>query len=113
MVETNDLADYEMAFYHQNSFELVVRAPEVPRGAPYGASVASNGFAMTHIMQYDIRYAQDISLVETMVGVITWPIFRRATAAEFTAAAAGSEIKRTGVVEVTGSVLRVIVDPAA
>lgn len=67
--ETNRLAADEIVFYHKAAFTLAVRAPQAPNGAPFSASVASNGFAMLHIQDYDSNIGSDRSLLSTFSGV--------------------------------------------
>lgn len=67
--ETNRLAADDIVFYHKDAFTLAVRAPQAPNGAPFSASVASNGFAMLHIQDYDSNIGSDRSLLSTFSGV--------------------------------------------
>ena len=66
--ETNRVAPREIVFYHKAAFTLAVRAPQAPNGAPFSASVASNGFAMLHIQDYDSNIGSDRSLLSTFIG---------------------------------------------
>lgn len=112
ILESTELNEDEVAVYHNDSFQLVVRAPEAPQGAPFAASVAGDGFAMLHDMGFDSRYRQDVSVVSTIVGVIQLPTFRVATAAERAASAPGggtpnAEVYATGVVQVAKTAYRI------
>ncbi|WP_405061891.1 hypothetical protein OG474_09620 [Kribbella sp. NBC_01505] len=66
--ETNRLAEDDIVFYHKAAFTLAVRAPQAPNGAPFSASVSSNGFAMLHIQDYDSQIGSDRSLLSTFIG---------------------------------------------
>lgn len=66
--ETNRLAAQDIVFYHKAAFTLAVRAPQAPNGAPFSASVSSNGFAMLHIQDYDSNIGSDRSLLSTFIG---------------------------------------------
>jgi hypothetical protein len=112
IVEAVELDEDEVAVYHNDTFQLVVRAPEAPRGASFAESVSGKGFALLHDMGFDTRYRQDVSVVSTIVGVIQLPMFRKATVAEHTASAPGgatpnAEIYATGVIEVGTTAYRV------
>lgn len=112
ILESTELGEDEVAVYHNDTFQLVVRAPEAPKGAPFAASVAGRGFAMLHDMGFDTRYRQDVSVVSTIVGVIQLPTFRLATPAERADAAPGGaspnpEVYATGVVEVDETAYRI------
>lgn len=90
VIESNRLGENEVVFYHRDSFSLVVRAPKVPMGVPagQGATVSRKGFALRHIMDYDIRYTQDRSMVSAFIGIAALPVYRVATDAEIVAAQA-------------------------
>ncbi len=74
IVESTRLASDEIVGFVKNAFALVVRAPSVPAGAPYGASVSAGGFALRHIRSYDPTVAVDRSLVSAFVGVQAMPL---------------------------------------
>lgn len=74
VVESNRLASTEIVGFVKEAFALAVRAPSVPDGAPYGASIVENGFALRHIRSYDPTVAADRSLVSTFVGVKALPL---------------------------------------
>lgn len=54
---------------HPTAFSLVTRAPAVPQGVPYGASVSEDGISMRHIQDYDPSSLVNRSVVGTYVGV--------------------------------------------
>jgi hypothetical protein len=74
VVESTRLASNEIVGFIKEAFALVVRAPMVPSGAPYGASVISGDFALRHIRSYDNTVAADRSLVSAFVGVQPLPL---------------------------------------
>lgn len=74
VVESTRLAPDEILGFVSEAFALVVRAPAVPSGAPYGASVNDNGFALRHIRSYDGTVAADRSLLSAFVGVQAMPL---------------------------------------
>jgi len=74
VVESTRLAPNEIVGFVRNAFALVVRAPAVPDGAPYGASVKADNFALRHIRAYDPTVAADRSLVSAFVGVQGMPL---------------------------------------
>jgi hypothetical protein len=74
VVESTRLAPTEVVGYVKNAFALVVRAPRVPEGASYGASVSEKGFALRVLRDYDSSVAADRSLVGAFVGVQAMPL---------------------------------------
>lgn len=74
VVESTRLAPDEILGFVRDAFALVVRAPQVPQGAPCGASVNENGFAVRHIRSYDGTVAADRSLLSAFVGVQAMPL---------------------------------------
>jgi len=74
VMESTRLDPDEIIGFIREAFALVVRAPEVPEGAPYGASVVQSDFALRHIRSYDSTVAADRSLVSTFVGVQALPL---------------------------------------
>lgn len=74
LIESNRLGKDEIVFYHRDAFHLAIRAPRVPEGVTFGQSVASNGFAMRYIRDYDSSVLQDRSIVSTYVGTGTMPL---------------------------------------
>jgi len=74
VVESTRLGADEIVAFVKEAFALVVRAPQVPAGAPYGASVSEGGFALRHLRAYDTSTAVDRSLVSSFVGVSAMPL---------------------------------------
>lgn len=63
-------ADFGIA-YHRDAFAFVTRPSRVPEGAPSGAVVSQDGFALRHIMQYNPNQLEDQSIVDTFYGAAT------------------------------------------
>ncbi|MGT2426602.1 hypothetical protein [Amnibacterium kyonggiense] len=74
VIESTRLAGDEAVFYTPAAFATVVRAPQVPQGAPFGASVRGDTFALRYIRSYDGNVAADRSLVSAFVGVSPMPL---------------------------------------
>jgi hypothetical protein len=74
IVESTRLAADEIVAFVREAFALVVRAPQVPQGAPFGASVNEGGFALRYIRSFDSTVAADRSLVSSFVGVQSMPL---------------------------------------
>lgn len=74
VIESNRLAVDEAVFYHKSGATLALRAPSVPAGASFGASASGNGFAMTHIRDYDSDILADRSIVSVFAGAKVMPI---------------------------------------
>jgi hypothetical protein len=60
-------ADSAFAF-HRTAYALASRAPVVPAGATFGASVSAGGFAMRHIRDYDAMNLRDRSIINSYIG---------------------------------------------
>lgn len=74
VIESTRLDAHEAVFYTPTAFATVVRAPSVPSGAPFGASVKGDQFALRYIRSYDGNVAADRSLVSAFVGVRAMPL---------------------------------------
>jgi hypothetical protein len=74
VVESTRLAADEIVGFVRPAFALVVRAPKVPEGAPYGASVREDDFAVTTIRTFDPSTATDRSIVSALVAVKAMPL---------------------------------------
>lgn len=77
VIESNRLAEDEAVFYHTAAFTLAVRAPRVPEGVTYGASVSANGFAARQIRDYDPTTLADRSVVSTFIGAAVMPLKKK------------------------------------
>lgn len=74
--ESTRLAENEAVFYVPQAFALVVRAPQVPSGAPFGASIRTDDgqFALRYLRAFDSTVAADRSIVSAFVGVTPLPL---------------------------------------
>ena len=78
VIENNVIDPDRVVFYHRDAFHLALRAPMVPAGVTYGASVAGNGFAIRAIRDYDSSTLQDRSVLSVMAGIGTLGVVKRA-----------------------------------
>ena len=74
VVESTRLAPDEIVAFVRDAFSVIVRAPAVPDGAPYGASVAAGEFAVRHLRAFDASIAADRSIVSAYVAVSALPL---------------------------------------
>lgn len=81
VVESTRLDADDIVAFVPSAFTLVVRAPVVPQGAAYGASIktpdlgdGSIGFAVRVLNDYDSNVAADRSLVSTFAVVAALPL---------------------------------------
>ena len=66
-----ELASDKAVAYHRDAFAFVTRPTRVPEGAPHGAVVSQDGFALRHIMQYNPIQLEDQSIVDAFFGSTT------------------------------------------
>jgi hypothetical protein len=76
VIETTRLDDYELIAFHKDAVTLVTRAPAIPSGASFGASVAAAGINMRYLRDYDADYTVDRSVVATFAGIAVLPTFK-------------------------------------
>lgn len=68
-VVSSPAIDSDKAYaFHQTAYALSLRAPVVPAGAPYGASMAHNGFAMRLVRVFDPDAVEDRIVFDTWMG---------------------------------------------
>lgn len=72
--ESTRLAPDEIVAFVRPAFALVVRAPMKPEGAPWGATVREDVFALTALRVFDAGTATDRSIVEALVAVKAMPL---------------------------------------
>ena len=68
VVTNPNLPDNVAVAMHRSAFALVTRAPARPRGASFGATAASDGFALRWLCDYDNGLLADRSLVDIFAG---------------------------------------------
>jgi hypothetical protein len=78
VIESTRLAATEIVAYIPAAFSLVVRAPIVPAGAPFGASVKAEAgdarFALRWIRSFDPNVLVERSIISAFVGVQAMPL---------------------------------------
>lgn len=75
IVESTRVADDEIVAFHRDAFTLAVRAPLVPSGQ-FGATVASNGYNLRTLRDYDVTTTMHRSMVSTFAGVAAMPLYK-------------------------------------
>lgn len=76
IVESTRLDESEIIVFHRDAVTLVTRAPVVPQGAPFGATVSEKGFSLRYVRDYDASVMQDRSVVSTFSGVAILPTYK-------------------------------------
>jgi hypothetical protein len=76
-VEHNRLGDYEVLALHRDAVTLITRAPAIPAGASFGASVADSGVNIRYLRDYDATHTVDRSILATFAGVGILPTFKQ------------------------------------
>lgn len=99
IVESTRLGDFEILAFHKDAVTLVTRAPAVPAGAAFGASVSDGGYNMRYLRDYDAMKTVDRSIVATFTGIAILPTFKIDRDHD-TRKATISEIENGGVVHV-------------
>lgn len=74
IMESTRLQADEIVAFIRPAFTLVMRAPAVPAGANYGASVAVEEGAVTALRVFDAGTATDRSIVQALVAVQAMPL---------------------------------------
>jgi hypothetical protein len=72
--ESTRLADDEIVAFCRPAFALVVRAPSVPDGVPFGATIREDDFALTALQAFSTETASNRSIVEALVAVQAMPL---------------------------------------
>ncbi|QWY81829.1 major capsid protein [Microbacterium phage Honk] len=76
IVESTRLDDNELLAFHKDTVTLATRAPAIPAGASFGASVSEGGYNLRYIRDYDASKTVDRSILATFVGVGILPTFK-------------------------------------
>src|SRR5665647_2291845 len=71
VVLANGIAPDECYAIHKTAFVLSGRAPVVPAGVPWGASMSNGGFAIRVIKDYDPLYIRDRCIGSSWIGCNT------------------------------------------
>jgi hypothetical protein len=71
VVTSNELTALSLVIMTKDAFTFVMRAPSVPSGCPFGASISYQGLALRFIRDYDSAFMQDRAIVSTFAGAET------------------------------------------
>ena len=74
VVESTRVGAKEIIVFHRDAVTLAVRAPVVPAGASFGASVSQGGFNLRYMRDYNADKTVDRSIVGTFVGAALVPM---------------------------------------
>ncbi|UVK59025.1 major capsid protein [Microbacterium phage Cen1621] len=76
VIESTRVGDFEVLMFHKDAVTLVTRAPAIPAGAAFGASVNEGGYSIRYLRDYDAMKTVDRSILATFVGIGILPTFR-------------------------------------
>lgn len=76
VVESTEVPDTEILAFHRDAVTLATRAPVVPKGASFGATVSEKGYSLRYIRDYIADTTVDRSLLSTFSGVAILPTFK-------------------------------------
>lgn len=76
IVESTRVPEDEILAFHRDAVTLITRAPVVPQGASFGASIAAGGFSLRYIRDYDAMKTVDRSIVSTFSAVGILPTYK-------------------------------------
>jgi hypothetical protein len=76
IVENTRLDEDEIIAFHRDAVTLVTRAPVVPQGASFGATVNEKGFSLRYMRDYLAEKTVDRSFVSTFSGVAILPTYK-------------------------------------
>jgi hypothetical protein len=76
IVESTRVEEDDVLAFHRDAVTLVTRAPVVPAGASFGATVSAGGFSLRYIRDYDATKTVDRSILSTFSGVGFLPTFK-------------------------------------
>lgn len=76
VVESTRVPDSEILAFHKDAVTLATRAPVVPGGASFGATVNEKGFSLRFLRDYIADKTVDRSLVSTFSGVAILPTYK-------------------------------------
>jgi hypothetical protein len=76
VVESLRVDDGEILAFHRDAVTLVTRAPEVPTGAAFGATIAEKGFSLRYLRDYLAEKTLNRSFVSTFSGVAILPTYK-------------------------------------
>jgi hypothetical protein len=76
ITENTRVPDTEILAFHKDAVTLATRAPVVPAGASFGATVSEKGFSLRYLRDYIADKTVDRSLVSTFSGVAILPTYK-------------------------------------
>jgi len=76
IIESTRVPEDEILAFHRDAVTLVTRAPVIPAGASFGATVSEAGYSLRYLRDYDAMYTQDRSIVSTFSGVGFLPTYK-------------------------------------
>jgi hypothetical protein len=71
VIISTELAANSFIIFQREAFAFVLRAPLVPDGCTYGASISYQGLALRFIRDYDPNFMQDRAIINTFAGAET------------------------------------------
>lgn len=74
-IETARIGDDEVVFTVKGGLYIATRAPQVPLGAGFGATINKDGIALTYVRDYDASVLSDRSIVSVFSGVGVSPLY--------------------------------------
>lgn len=76
VVENTEIPADDVIAFHKDAFTLGMRAPVTPKGSAWGTTLTEAGVPIRHLMDYDLDYTADRSMLSTFVGVAKMPLFK-------------------------------------
>jgi len=76
VVESTRVDENEFVAFHRDAVTLVTRAPAVPQGASFGATISERGYSMRYLRDYLAGNTVDRSLLATFSAVGILPTYR-------------------------------------
>ncbi len=73
VIESTRLDSTDLIVFHRDSVVLATRAPQIPQGAAFAATVEDEGFAMRYLRDYDSYRMRDRSSVAALAGAALIP----------------------------------------
>lgn len=68
VIGSTELTALSFIIMSRDAFVFVLRAPQVPAGCPFGASISYQGLALRFIRDYDSAFMQDRAIVNVFAG---------------------------------------------
>lgn len=68
VIVTNELTAWSFMIFNRDAFAFLLKAPPVPAGCTFGASISYQGLALRMIRDYDAAFMQDRLIVNVFAG---------------------------------------------